>query len=414
MALEDENSKELVPTVKGELVAVSGVDAMLSSVRPAWQAKGLIERVRRLLPVDPSSACQRILNAAIHDLREKILVAGIDIANETAARLKLPPVQQSEHVMDSYSVTHILDLAHGMGLLTRPEWKRIKRAYEIRRDLEHEDDEYEAQVEDCVYMFRSAIEIVLSRDPVQILKVSDVKALVQSPSRVTPTAQFIEDFKTAPDLRQKEIGDFLVSQALSEKNPDIVRENSVACLSVFNATIRNTVKIGLAASLESRLNRSPMDMQHARVAASGGFFPYLSGSLVKEFCLNYAKSLWAVGYGWQQNMKHGEILGELEEIGGLVICPSEPREDIVLWMTLCYIGEPGGYGWSGRHRLVFYSNTGAPLIRRLFTSAGEVIRDDLDKSRQEPRVRAALGYQPIARRFESLVDCVTGTSSTGI
>jgi hypothetical protein len=40
-----------------------------------------------------------------------------------------------------------------MGLLPRPEWRRVTRCYEIRRDLEHEDDEYEATVEDCIYIF---------------------------------------------------------------------------------------------------------------------------------------------------------------------------------------------------------------------------------------------------------------------
>ncbi|MER5347841.1 hypothetical protein ABT030_47845 [Streptomyces mirabilis] len=45
---------------------------------PPWP-KGLIERVRRLLPVDPSSACQRLLNAAVQDLREKVQIAGFGL-----------------------------------------------------------------------------------------------------------------------------------------------------------------------------------------------------------------------------------------------------------------------------------------------------------------------------------------------
>ena len=38
---------------------------LLSRIRPEWQAKSLIEGVERLLLVDPSSACQRPLNAPI-------------------------------------------------------------------------------------------------------------------------------------------------------------------------------------------------------------------------------------------------------------------------------------------------------------------------------------------------------------
>jgi hypothetical protein len=57
---------------------------LLARVRPEWQAKRLVQRVAALLPVDPSSACQRLLNAAIKDLQSKIVTAGIDLAGEAA------------------------------------------------------------------------------------------------------------------------------------------------------------------------------------------------------------------------------------------------------------------------------------------------------------------------------------------
>ncbi len=64
--------QELVPTTtSAKMVIASGVDKLLAQIRPEWQAKSLIRRVKNLLVVDPSSACQRLLNAAIHDLREK-------------------------------------------------------------------------------------------------------------------------------------------------------------------------------------------------------------------------------------------------------------------------------------------------------------------------------------------------------
>jgi hypothetical protein len=87
-------------TAVGRRVAASGVDALLGQVRPDWQAKSLIERVKAILPVDPSSACQRLLNAAIHDLREKIVIAGIDVAAEAAATYKLPPISRPDDIYE--------------------------------------------------------------------------------------------------------------------------------------------------------------------------------------------------------------------------------------------------------------------------------------------------------------------------
>ena len=166
----------IVPTTAGKMVLASGVDAVLGQIRSEWQAKALITRVKTLLPVDPSSACQRLLNAAIHDLREKIVIAGLDVAREAATTNRLPIVSKPEDVQE-YSVTHTLDLAYHMGLISRPEWRRLKRAYDIRKDLEHEDDQYEAGIEDCVYVFRTCIEIVLSRDPISPVRVADIRRL---------------------------------------------------------------------------------------------------------------------------------------------------------------------------------------------------------------------------------------------
>src|SRR5688572_10623061 len=131
------NEKALVPAPNSEVIVASGVTGLLGQVRPEWQAKNLIKRVEKLLPVDPSSACQRIFNASIHDLKEKIVVAGLDIAEEAAKQHKLPPLSKAEDV-ENYSTLRTIDLSYRMGLLSRPEWRRLLRAYDIRKDLEHE------------------------------------------------------------------------------------------------------------------------------------------------------------------------------------------------------------------------------------------------------------------------------------
>ncbi|MCW2957193.1 MAG: hypothetical protein JWO69_2062 [Thermoleophilia bacterium] len=106
---------KLIPLPSAELIKASEAPFMLGKVRPAWQARSLIERVKKLLDVDPSSACQRLLNAAIHDLREKVSIAGLDIAAEAARQNGLPPVSKSEDV-ENYPTAKLIDLAYRIGL----------------------------------------------------------------------------------------------------------------------------------------------------------------------------------------------------------------------------------------------------------------------------------------------------------
>ena len=46
----------------------------MKAIRTEGKERRLIQRVLNLLPTDPSSACQRILNAAIHDSATRLLL----------------------------------------------------------------------------------------------------------------------------------------------------------------------------------------------------------------------------------------------------------------------------------------------------------------------------------------------------
>ena len=360
------NSKEVIPTTVGQMVITSGVDVLLSQIRSDWQAKSLINRVKYLLPVDPSSACQRLLNAAIHDLREKIIIAGLDVAQETASFNKLPSAAKAEDIYE-YSTTNTIDLVYHMGLINRPEWRRLKRAYDIRKDLEHEDDQYEAGVEDCVYVFRTCIEIVLSRDPISPVRITDIKANIESAEKIALSIELINDFESAPDKRQEEIFKFLISMARTKEKPDIVRQNAIETLRTLRSVTRKSAQAQVGQFIQETLKTNPIGLADMKIAAAAGITAYLKQSKIKQFFLDFIGNLQETGHGWRNHAGHGKILDDFEDIGGLVVVPQEVRKKIVLWMVRCYIGEPGGYG-IGINRPVFYSDVAVPRIERLTSS----------------------------------------------
>lgn len=396
---------DLIPAANVELMASSGMPDLLQRIRPQWQAKSLIERVHRLVGVDPSSACQRLFNAAIHDLREKVIIAGIDIAGEAAAQHKLPPVTREEDV-ENYSAAKLIDLCYRMGLLTRPEWRRVTRCYEIRRDLEHEDDEYEAGVEDCVYIFTTCIDVVLSVDPVNLLKVTDVKQIVENSVPSQPGEELLADFERAPQPRQQEILAFLVSIALNKEQSDIIQQNAFSCLHSFKPLAANAVLVKLASDFQKKVNRNGLDERHARVAAASGAMPYLKQSARKELFVAYLDRLEQIGTDWSAHDRHGDVLRQLNEIGGFESCPNPPRRDILRWMVKTYMGTRGGKTSYGNIRHVFYSNSAAPIIRDLIQSNAAIVRGDLKDISGEEKIRRRCENEHIARRLEGLLDLV--------
>ena len=390
----------LVPKEQYELTKKNIVDFWLEQIRPVWKARTLIDRVRQLIPVDLSSACQRLLNAAIHDLREKVITAGIDIAQQIAKENRLPPIEKAEDI-EEYATARLLDLCYKMGILNRTEWRKLQRAYDIRRDLEHEDDQYQAGLEDCVYIFTTCIEIVLSRDPVQLLRVTDVKEVVEKPSAFVPGSQLLEDYRCAPQVRQEEIGKFLISSALDSTKPDIVRRNCLELMRYIEPATPPHVKIVIAGDFGKRVGRN-LDVPHAKVAVACGAISYLRQGLVLDFYQRLLQDMEKIGYQWQSYHEHSELLETLEDVGAQENCPSKLLRPLIKWFVLAYVGEPG-YGYSGR--AVFYSNTAATIINRLFQNSPKRVFDILRNLANDREIKFAVGRnKSVAQRFELLLD----------
>jgi N-acyl-L-homoserine lactone synthetase len=291
-----------------------------------------------------------------------------------------------------------------MGLLTRPEWRRTRRAYEIRRDLEHEDEDYEADVEDILYVFKTSIEAILSREPVELLRIGDVQEVVNSDEPASPTAQFLKDYQSAPEPRQVEITAFLVDTATNSKNADIVRQNAVELLRSFEPLTKQQVKIEIGQIIQERINRGRLDLVVGKVAAAAGVLRYLKQRQVAQLFDFLVKRLEDVGYHWKESSQHGPSLDDIEDVGGLLVCPPDIRNRLVRWMTLCYLGEPGRYGTWGRNREVFYSDSASRRIARMLRAAGAKVKDDLESALNDKRARAAVSNRHIARRAEKLRD----------
>jgi len=399
------NNSLIVVNPNSELIEASGVGAFMARIRPHWKAKQLVQRVEKLLATDPSSACQRLFNASIHDLREKIVVAGIDLATEAAKQHKLPPVTKPEDI-EEYSVLRIIDLSYRIGLLSRPEYKRLLRAYDIRKDLEHEDDEYEAGIEDCVYIFATCIDVVLSKDPLHLIKLSDIKQIVEQPAPATVNDSLMEEYQQAPQPRQLDIYRFLISTALNKSQPDIVQQNSYNALYTLQPHTHNQVILDCSKEMVEHIGKKAPELRVARVAIAAGLFPYLRKAQVKELFSEYLARMKQCGTHWTKNPHHGELLRNLIEIGGLSSVPDELLSDYLEWLVLCYIGEPGGYG-AGQGRRVFYSNTGGPLSLDILKEANRPIAKVISGSaKSSPKVKAALANEHVSRRYESILDAV--------
>ena len=107
-----------------------------------------------------------------------------------------------------------------------------------------------------------------------------------------------------------------------------------------------------------------------------------------------------------------EILRSFKDVGGLTFCPPDIRISILKWLMLVYLGEPGGRTSYGNVRHVFYSNTAAPLVQELISSATEIVRDEVKQLANDPDIKRACRTIHIERRLDELLDLVVERTSS--
>jgi len=143
------------------------------------------------------------------------------------------------------------------------------------------------------------------------------------------------------------------------------------------------------------------------VASTAGILPYLRKAQRVGFFTSYYDQMTKVGHDWRANASHGALLRPLNEFGGITAIPDDVRGHVVKWLTLCYLGEPGGYGDYGRQRRVFYSNSAAPVIEELFAASRDAVRPVLDELANDTHIKRACTNKDVARRYQELLDLVS-------
>lgn len=401
---------DLIPSESQVPAELSTAEHYLARIRPEWQTTPLVRRVTCLLPIDPSSACQRLLNAAGHDLRSKVRYLGLDLAQDVAQTFGLPQVNNDEDLED-YPTARLYDLAFRLGLINRAEWRRIHRAYEIRRDLEHEDDEYEASKGDLIYIFETAIDVVLSREPIQVIQLQEVNDIVESDAPISVPQDVVDDYRDAPPQRQTEIFLNLVFWSLDEKRPELVRANCSRLIRKIAPITPPSAKIELAKKFEISIGRRPVDVETAQAAIISEAFPFIHRRQQRLLVDAFLRQFSSVPPHWKNHAEHIELLDNYFATGGFTICPSASERSIIRWMIEAYVGVPGRSGTFGRNRSVFFSDTAAPRIERILESAPPHIKGSITYIASESSIQKLLLVPEQRPRLERLVDITSSTTT---
>ena len=92
----------------------------------------------------------------------------------------------------------------------------------------------------------------------------------------------------------------------------------------------------------------------------------------------------------QSPRSHGDLLRSFKEVGGLLYCPKDVRKEILYWLVVTYLGEPGRVTRYGNLRHVFYSDTAAPLIEEIIREVNGLISEEIQELAKRKTVKIFL------------------------
>ena len=213
-------------------------------------------------------------------------------------------------------------------------------------------------------------------------------------------------YEVAPAVRQTEIYKFLISTALNDKHPDIVRQNCYISLGILSSLTKDQVKIEVSRLYSDKVKRKGLDVFTARVSYAAGILPYFKKSILKTFFSSYLEHMKSIGYDFRSNDKHGNLLREFREIGGLECCHDHVLPGMIEWLCQCYIGERS-FGRYSESRKVFYSNIGAQLSKEILMDSknkvAHLIEGIITKSKE---IKRDCNWKYCQRRAQDLIDAI--------
>jgi hypothetical protein len=181
---------------------------------------------------------------------------------------------------------------------------------------------------------------------------------------------------------------------------------------MYGSVTQKPVTLKLVEMFQDKVGRRGLDRRRARVAIAAGVMPYLKRSDRTTFYEQIFAQMAKVGTHWTGYREHGELLRSFAEVGGLRYCPEKIQRQILKWLVLLFLGEPGGRTIYGNIRHVFYSNTGAPFAYDLIRDAREIIAPALREIAADRDVRDACEDKYVAKRWQALLDVVEAGSKT--
>ncbi len=370
----------------------------LSEIREPWQTSRLVERVRQLISVDHSCACQKLFNTAIWDIKDKLGQWGEDFVYKIAYK-NSKISRGTVNPISGLSTTELLNLSYRSKLLSFEQWQLITECYQIRCKLEHEDRYFEVSSLETEKFFDVCINEVLSVDSMEIKEYDNFETITELTELAVPSQLLLSSFGSMSLENQVDATTFLIDVATNSSELMRATQNSVISLIHLRESLSDHAKQEVALKY-SDPNIHHIDSRLVESLKCADALRFIETSSKSKFYESVYLSMIEVGEDWNKGQQQLEILQSFTELGSLDECPEQHRTNIFNWMALTYIGQDSGDSAYISERNVYFSKEASPVIQRLIIEANYISNAMIDTLLTDSAIAVLAENSFIAKRFE--------------
>lgn len=371
------------------------------------ELKTRLGKISAILLVDPGMAAQKMFNVGISELRTKIKTWGLKEISEIAIQKGLPKISSEEELF-KYKTRDIIRLSGVVGILNSANKSRLEMAYQMRNLIEHEDDHYEATNEEVQFIFGVVIDAILSVEVIEPISVTEIQDLINSAEKLTRIDDtLIEKYESSATFRQVQVLERLINVALDDSKSDIVRQNAFNLLRVFRNHIKTETRMNLVETfITAPKANKEFNLQTAKVFFAIGILAYVSKSSMRKMYEQRISNMESVSVYWDCYQDHVRVLSVFEDIGYFKYCPDNLLLRALVWMASLYVGSPGGYGFYGRNRTVFYSDAGVQYVTDIISNSKDSFIPLIDALKKDAKLNSRLKNNDIKERLNRFIDLI--------
>ncbi len=307
------------------------------------------------------SAIGSYWNAVVDDLRRKIIHRSLDLFNkEISSKKDIKTYEDFQNYVTDYD---LIEGAYKIGVIGWEAKKLLHQARETRNIFDGHPASSTPNIFKVLDMIADCNRYVLSQDyPAPVIDIDAYLTTMDSPNYAKNGIAIEQAFSDLPSIYKTELANKFYNSYLHDSSSTELRANIEFCFPILWDFLSKEDRIQIG----KRVDKEIIGGNQTKIKKAIGFLMLPSNGL------RYISNLTRKGIfepainkletnldNWEEE---GKAVAYLERLGTII--PDDLLERYVTSLTLTFIGYKGHSLYYSRTD--FYSNTAAPIIKRLF------------------------------------------------